>query len=81
MQTEVVLTYLLLVRAGQNHLARQCERGKKTRQIEKEVGKLHQRMDRPGVCKVPEDGGEQRKMEETGCEVIRDAPMTLAVEG
>ena len=41
----------------------------------------HQGMDRPGNCQVPEDSGEQRKMEKTGCEVICGAPTTLAVKG
>ena len=36
-------------------------------------------MDRPGVRQAPEGSGEQGKMEETGCEVICDAPTTLAV--
>ena len=30
---------------------------------------------------VPEGGGEQRKMEEIGCEDICGAPMTLVVKG
>ena len=38
-------------------------------------------MDRPGVRQVPEGSGEQRKMEETGCEVICGAPTTLTVKG
>ena len=37
-------------------------------------------MDRPGVRQVPEGSGEQRKMEDTGCEVICGAHMTLAVK-
>ena len=41
-----------------------------TRQTEREVGRKHREMDRPGVHQVPEVSGEQRKMEETGCEVI-----------
>ena len=36
------------------------QRGKKTRQTEEEVGRQHQGMDRPGVCKVPK-GEENRK--------------------
>ena len=51
------------------------------RQREEEVGKQHQGMDRPGVRQVPEDSGEQRKMEETGCEITCGAPTTLAVKG
>ena len=37
----------------------------------KKVGRHHQGMDRPGVRKVPECSGEQRRMEETVYEVIR----------
>ena len=55
--------------------------GKKTRQTEKEVGRQHQRMDRPGVRKVPEGSGEQGQMEKTGCEIICGAPTILAVKG
>ena len=36
---------------------------------------------RPGVRQVPESSGEQGEMEETGCEIIRGAPTTLAVKG
>ena len=39
--------------------------GKKTRQREKEVGRQHQGMDRPGVRQVQEGSGEQGKLEET----------------
>ena len=38
-------------------------------------------MDRPEVQQVPEGGGEQRKMEETGCDVICGAPMIPAMKG
>ena len=38
-------------------------------------------MDRPGVRQVPEGSGEQRNMEETGCEVICRAPTTPAAKG
>ena len=48
------------------HFTRHSERGKKTRQTEDEMGRLHQAMDRPGVRQVPEGSGEQGKMEETG---------------
>ena len=66
--------------SGQNHLARHSKRGKKTRQTEEEVGR-QQRMDRPEVREVQEGCGEPGKMEETGCEIICDAPTTLAVKG
>ena len=65
---------------GQNHLARHNERGKKTRQTEEEVGRQHQAMNRPGVCQVPEGNGEQRKLQEVGCEIICGAPTTLRVK-
>ena len=64
-----------------NHLAKHSERGKKTRQTEEEVGRQHQGMDRSRVHQVPEGSGEQRKMEETGCEVMCGAPKILAVKG
>ena len=67
------------IKFGQTHLARHSERGKKTKQTGEEVGRQHQGMDRPGVCQVSEGSGEQGKMEETGCEIICGAPMTLAV--
>ena len=54
---------------------------KKTSQTEEEVRRQHQGMDRPRVRKVPEGSGEQRKIEETGCEVIRGAPATTSVKG
>ena len=73
-QAEVVWTCLSFSRSGQICLARHSERGKKTRQTEKEMGRQHQGMDRPGVCQVPDCSGEERKMEETGCEVICGAP-------
>ena len=69
------------IRSGQNHLARHSERVKKRRQTEEEVGRQHQGMDRPGVRQIPEGSGEQRKIEETGCEIICGASTTLAVRG
>ena len=54
--------------------------GKETWQTEEEVGRQHQGMDRPGVRQVQEGSGEQRKVEETGCEIICGAPTTLAVK-
>ena len=81
-QTEVLWTYLPFIGSGRNHLARHRESGK-TRQREKEVGRQHQGMDRPGVRQDPEGSGEEteRKMEETGSEVICGAPTTLVVKG
>ena len=78
-QTAVVWTRLLFIRSGQNLLARHSERGKKTRQTEEEVGRQHHGMDRPGVRQVPEGSGQQRKMEETCCEIC--GAVTLMVKG
>ena len=49
--------YGLPFRSGQNHLARNSERVKKTRQTEEDVGRQHQGMDMPEVRKVPDGGG------------------------
>ena len=38
-------------------------------------------MDSSGVRQVQEGSEEQRKMEETDCEIICGAPTTLAVKG
>ena len=81
MQTEMVWTCLPLIRSGQNHLARHSERRKKTRQTEEEVGRQRQGMDRPGVRQVPQGRKEQRKMEETGGEVLCGSQTTLAFKG
>ena len=80
-QTAVVWLCFPFIGFGQNHLARQSERGKKTRQTEQEVGRQHQGMDRPTVQQVLEGSGEQKKMEKTGCKIICGAPTTLAVNG
>ena len=69
------------IRSGQNHLARHSEKGKKTRRTKEKAGRQHQAMDRPRVRQVPEGGGEQGKMEKTGCKIICGAPTTLAVKG
>ena len=80
-QTAVLWSCLQFIRSGRNHLARHSERGKKTSQTEKEVGRQHQGMDRPGVVQVPEGSGEQGKMEEIGSEIICSALTTFAVKG
>ena len=54
--------------------------GKKARETKEEVGRQHQGMDMSGVRQVPEGSGEQRKMEETGREIIYGASTTLAVK-
>ena len=78
-QTVVVWMCLLFIRSGQNHLARQIEKMMRIRQTQKELGK-QQGMDWPGVCQVPGSSVEQRKMEETGCEVFCGAPTTPTVK-
>ena len=80
-QTAVVWSCVPFNRSDQNYLAKHSERGKKTRQTEKEVGRQHQGMDRPEFRQVQEGGGDQGKMEKTGCKIICGAPTTLAVMG
>ena len=80
-QTAVVWSCLPFIRSGQKHLARHNEREKKTRPTEKEAGRQHQGMDRPGIRQVPEGSGEQGKIEKTCCKIICGAPTTLAVMG
>ena len=79
-QPALVWSRLSFIRSGQNHLARHSERGKKTRRTKEEMGRQHQGIDRPEVRQVQEGSGEQGKMEETGCEIICGAPMTLEVK-
>ena len=55
-------------------------KGKEDNSDWKEVGRQHQGMDRPWVCQVSEGRGEQRKMEETGCEVVCCVPTTVMVK-
>ena len=45
------------------------------------MGRQHRGMDRPEVFQVPEGSGEERKMEETGCEDIHGVPKTPTGEG
>ena len=80
MQTAVVCSCPSFISSGKNHLARHTERGKK-RQTEEEVGRQHQGMNRHGVHQVQDGSGEQRKIEETGCEIIKGTSMTFAVKG
>ena len=61
--------------------ARHSKRRKKIRQTEEEVGRQHQRMDRPGVRQVPEGIGEEGKMDETGLEIICGTQTTIVVKG
>ena len=81
MQTAVVWSCFPFIRSGQNHLRRQSERGKKTRQTEEEVGRQHQGMDRPEFRQVPEGSGEPGKMDKTDCKIICGAPTNLVVKG
>ena len=59
-QSEVVWKYLPFIKFGQNHLARHSERGEKTRQTEKKLGRQHQGMDKLGVRQVPDGSGKQK---------------------
>ena len=66
--TEMVWTCLPLISLAKNHFARHSERGTKTRQAE--FAKSQRAVENRG-----------KKMEESGCEVIRGVPVTLAVKG
>ena len=77
MQTEGS-SCLLFIRSGQNHLARHSERGKKAdRRRDGKTSGDGQALS----SHVPGGSGDRKKMEETSCEVICGAPMTLAVRG
>ena len=80
-QTAVVWSCLPFIRSGKNHLARNSERGKKTRQTEEVVGRRRHGMDRPGDRQVIEGSGVRWRMEKTGCEIICGAQTTLVVKG
>ena len=91
-RNDMVRTCLPFMTSGKNLLARHSERmkrqGRQMRRWEANIGEetvlefaKSQRVDRPGVRQVPEGIGEQRQMEETGCEIICGAPTTLAVKG
>ena len=81
-QTTVVWSCLAFIRSGKNHLARHSESVKRTKQTEEEVGRQHQGMVRPGLRQAPDGNREQRKMEETSCELILyGAAKILAVQG
>ena len=54
-------------------MKRGIRQGKQTNK-QKEVGRQHQGMDRPGVHGVQEGSEEQRKLKENGCAVICGAP-------
>ena len=67
----MVWTHLPFIRSGQNHLARHTVTG-----VEDKADR------RRGLKTTSGNGsGEQRKIEETGCEVICGAHTTLAVKG
>ena len=77
----VVWACLPFIRSGQNHLARRSERGKKTRRTKEEVGRQHQEMDRLEFTKSQRAVENRKKWRELFCEIICDAPATLAVKG
>ena len=68
---------LPFIRSGQNHLARHSERGKKTRQTEEDNIREWTGLE---VAKS-QRATENRKIEETECEIIHGALTTLAVKG
>ena len=80
-----VLFYLTILRTGDmsprsSGLAETILQGTVTggrrQDRQKVLGRQRKGMDRPAFRKVPEGSGEQRKMEETICEVTCGAPTT-----
>ena len=78
MQTEVVRSWTCLPFIRSGHV-RHSETGKKTRQTEEEVERYHHGMDRSVLRKAPDGSGEQRKMGETGPEVIFGVPTIIII--
>ena len=56
-------------------------KGEEDRADRRRGGKTTSGNGQAGIHQVLEGGGEQGKMEGTGCEIICDAPATLAVKG
>ena len=79
-KTAVVLTCLLFIRPGQNHLARHSEGRKKTRKTEEEVGRQRQGTDRPEIRQGAEGSGEQRKYRKLVVKSFVGDPSTLTVK-
>ena len=78
MQIAVVWSCLLFLGSGQNHLARQSERGKKTRQTEEEVRRQHQGTDRPEVCQEVVENREKWKNLVVKSSVVPNDPKGLS---
>ena len=76
----MVWPHLPFIRSGQNHLARQSERAKKTRQTEEEWGGIIREWTGLEFAKSKKAVENREKMEET-CEIICGAPTTLLVKG
>ena len=80
MQTAVVWTFLLFIRSGPNHLAMHSEKGEEDMADRRRDVKTTSGNGQAWNCQVPEGWGEQRKVEETSCEIICGAQTTLAVK-
>ena len=80
LRTSASLQVIKLVSRCKTILQGTVKGGRRQGRQEEEVGRQHQGMDRPGAGKVSEGSGEQRQMEETGCEAICGAPTTPAVK-
>ncbi len=69
----MVRTCFLLNRPYKDSPTRDSQRKLQTRKTVKEVGGQHSRMDKNELCRVPESGGGQRQMRESGDYVITGA--------
>ena len=72
---------------SQDHQARRRQfcrgdgRSKKAREIEQEIGRQHQRIDRTGVWRFPDGNGRQGKLERYCCNFICGAPKIEKFKG
>ena len=80
-QTAMVWICLPFIRSAKTILQGTAKGGRRQGGQKKEVGRQQQGMATPGIRQISEGSGEQRKIEETGCEIICGAPTTLAAKG
>ena len=83
LHTAVIWTRLPFIRSGESRLSRHGEKGKKTRQTHQKKKRWEDNIREWTGLEFAKSqrAAENRKMEETGCEVIGGAPTTLGVKG
>ena len=82
-QTAVVWICLPFIRSGQNLLARRSERGEEGKAKTERKRREDNIREWTGLefAKSQRAVENREKLKETGCEIIRGAPMTLAFKG